>query len=115
MGRFAIIFSHKSYTKVFSNFIELHSKILCLFLMKEPSYFCSLIELYSSFLKELVLASMKKCKGELSSSDTIQLKAFSGFESVVLGPDCNLQMAELSLTTQNECHLMQINITKVFL
>lgn len=82
-------------------------------MIKEPSRFYSLVQLYASLLKELVLAAVKKCKGELLSTDVVNLKTFSAFEPVVLGTDCTLHMAELSLVTPTECQLMQVNITKV--
>ena len=54
LGRFAIIFTQKSYTKAFNPFIELIVKILNLFRDKEPAQFTALVNEYANLLKELV-------------------------------------------------------------
>lgn len=112
LGRFAIIFTRKSYVKAFNTFIELNVKILNLFRDKEPNQFTTVMNEYVCLLKELVMIS-KQSAQDVGSNLSLKLKSFVAQEPIILATDCLLKMDGLEVNSISECSLLQINITKV--
>ena len=113
MGRFTIIFTRKSYMKVFNPFIELNVKILNLFREKEPKQFGIFINEYVCLLDECGVIFSKNSPEEVCSNLSIKLHSFVAQEPISLAPDCLLKMEGLELGSLLECSLLQNNITKV--
>lgn len=112
LGRFAVIFTRKSYSKAFGPFIELNGKILNLFRDKEPNRFATLINEYVCTLQELMV--IVSTQFSETHSTKLKLNTFVTSEPIVLSVDCLLNMEGLELGSILECTLLQNSITKVF-
>lgn len=109
------MFTRRSLAKFCTPLIDLYVKILNLFCDKQPSQFSYFIGEYVSFLKELAAISARRYRGEISTTQTVQVRAFVSPDPVELAPNCVFVMEGLELKSEKECVVLQLNITKVIL